>query len=85
MYNCQGLFIITSELTAQHETGPHVLPEKDGVLSVELLPPWIEQQKFEINFLTSLEPQWGHMVSFSVLPIFWRREKSLLQELQMYS
>jgi hypothetical protein len=43
------------------------------------------QLKRESFFLTDLEPHFGHVVSFSVVPTFWRREKLSLHELQKYS
>lgn len=43
------------------------------------------QLKSEIFFFTSLEPHSGHTVSFSVVPIFWRREKLSLHLTHMYS
>jgi len=43
------------------------------------------QLKRETFFFISLEPHFGHVVSCSVAPIFWRREKLSLHDLHMYS
>jgi hypothetical protein len=43
------------------------------------------QLKRETIFFTDWEPHFGHVVSFSVVPIFWRSEKLSLHLLHIYS
>jgi|GEM_PF-4159495 hypothetical protein len=54
-----------AEQTTQHEEGPQVGPEKEGVKPPDVE---LEHEKVEKILFTLLEPHWGHMVSFSVVP-----------------
>jgi hypothetical protein len=76
-----------AEPPVQQEETPQPPPEKppDESDCVSIFAEPEEQQKEDIIFFVSAEEQFGHVVSFSLQPMFCRRENRSLHVMQIYS